>query len=351
MPRRFALLLCNILVRCCSGATSTAAWDHVPNALLGPHGQPATFAQDSLSCGYLLLPAHVTLTTHTAGLLQRGGVWRSVEGEATLATWEQELFRWRVDKVYYYRGAQMLFKTERQVDEQDDGSTVERVVMQDCESVPMYTLLVRGGTADGRFEYDVLDREGDVLARARYNTSDYFPDQLFFSDRFGLPVAVAQSPAIHPMAVDWQAHRRSHQPPDYVIKPWEVSFYGASTTNSSLMLAENRWVIVAAVQDHAIRAADASNQMTDFRPLYVGTCFGCLAAIAAGISASFRSVFYAVYPPSKDFETSNPFLQSVGSYGSLGPRSWEHKLPPVGGSGVQGGASLSLGSLRPAAGW
>jgi len=262
------------------------------------------------------------MRTHPAGLLQHGGIWMSTDG-ATFLTWEQERFRWSPDKVYYYRGAKMLFKTEPNTKENDDGSTTQIVILQDCESVPMYSLVVRG--QEGRFEYDIHDQTGDMVARARYDTAKDFPNQLLFTDRFEMPIAVAESPAITNLAdlVEGQ-----HRPPEYAIRPWQVSFYGATTTNSSLMLAQNRWVIIAVVQDHAIRVSGESGQLPDFRPWFVGVCVAVLAVVVAVLSAVSRLINVAVYPPvSREIDNPNPFLKPTGAYGSLGPSVWESKVP------------------------
>lgn len=356
--RRLPLLLAVAAARLAGAEFEdvAAAWDHSLNTLLGPHGQPPTYGQDSLSCGYLVLPTHITLRARSAGQLQRGGTWLSTDGQATLATWEQELFRWNPEKVYYYRGAQMLLKTEHHFEgfeTGDYGDKIERVTFQDCESVPMYSALVHRLHGGRAVEYDVFDAGGLLVARARYKNAThypgYVPEQLLFTDAYGWPIAIATTPEIG----------SNHQPPEYAIRPWEVSFYEPTpltSRNSTLSLPGHRWVIVATVQDYTIRVADNSNQLTDFRPYYVGTCVLVVVAAAAAVSALFGSVYYTVHPPiSEDIKQKNPYLRPNGAYGSLGPRTWEHRAPPaarpVGSQGSLASPLPSLAQMGPAGGW
>lgn len=240
-----------------------------PRLFYGPTGQPATAAQDAQSCGgVLLLPARVEVVAKEAGLLRAAGSWSTEDG-ATLVTWVQELFGWSPE-VYYSRGSKTLY---RAVNVGED--TVD---LQDCEGAPMYSLRVRGGTR--HYKHEIFNKAGELLATSRYGIAEFFPEQLFFFDPHGGPVAVAQSPmlgrwpmsqAVAPEAEQAASEVFSEARPRDSTKPqmWQVAFYNASNTNSSLVHAQHRWVVLAAVQDHLLRDAILSGAAPNWRPWFV----------------------------------------------------------------------------------
>lgn len=148
---------------------------------------------------------------------------------ATLATWEQNYVSFSPNNLYFSRGSSLLFQLI------DRGNNT--IALEDCEGTPMYTMRrVDGG-------YDITDAEQALVARGRAGASDHFPNQMLFTDAHGEPIAVADTPT-KPLSDD-----RSQGEAQVVC---QVRFYGSSSTNSSLIHAQRRWVVAAAVQEFGI---------------------------------------------------------------------------------------------------
>jgi len=206
----------------------------------------------------------------------------------------------------------------------------QSVVLQDCQGVPMYTLVVKsiGGrwwvpNDPERYEYKIYDRERTFLARGRYEKAQAYPRQLFFSDTFGAPIAVAESPTIG-YSPNLYAKKDHREKPADAIAPWHLAFYGAAATNSTLIHAQNRWVVASAVQDHAWREAAQTATVADFRLGFQVLCAIACFLVALAFDAAVRRVHSAVYPPEQE-DDCNPFFRNQQAYGALGPRVWEKK--------------------------
>lgn len=213
----------------------------------GPTGQPPTEAQDEQRCGMLLLPPRIRLVALPPERTKRVGRWETLDS-ATLATWEQDYFSFAPMNLYFSRGNMLLFQL------MDLGNNT--ISFEDCEGARMYTVQqVEGGC-------DITDNRGQLVARGRRGVSDYFPGQMLFQDPQGEPIAVAEtenpSTAQPPQWGDWRSFG-SEEPdsaaggraPPAVL--WQVHFYGASSTNSSLMHAQRRWVVTALTQEIVVR--------------------------------------------------------------------------------------------------
>lgn len=267
-----------------------------------------TWAQQEQRCGNLVLPAKLYLKTHMAAGLQRSGSWLT-DGNAILATWVQNLLRWSPEKVFYYRGANMLFKTET-LSPPVNTSLNASVHVQDCESVDVYTMGVKG---KHQYEYDIFDHSGGIAAQGRYSTA--VQGQLLFTDTWGAPLAVAR-------AITFPGSRLAsggiNEDVPTASSLWELQFYGITTTNSTITSADQRWIIAAAVQDQALRVAEQNGPPSDwgsvYTVIYLSTLIAAMLFVVAGVRFIFRLVLPA--PPKK---SSNPFLEATDSqtYGSM----------------------------------
>jgi len=306
--RRLPLALALAVSGACHGAPVPP-----PRVWTGPHGQPATTAQDELTCGFLLLPEHIRLRSRPAGWFQRSGVWETTD-QAALATWDQELFRLSPSKVYYFRGPKLLFKSEPA--DSVNGVEADATFFEDCVGIPMYHIRAREGE---RYGYDIFDRDGILAARSAYDRSDFFPGQLLFTDPSGEPIAVAQSPmVIRPSTDGFSALPDAGAAADGALATWEVWFYGAASTNSSLIHAQRRWVVASVVQQSALR--DAFGQGIE-PPAWVRAGVAAMFALvlislALSYCAVCRYLHYMVLPPPPP-EQANRFLKH---YGAVQPR-------------------------------
>jgi len=307
------------------------------------HQEPTpSEGQENQNCGYLLLPEVVQLRTTSSGNFGRSGLWKTPSG-ATLATYEQQFFRWQPQKVSVYRGAKLLFKTE--LDGLDmnhstlPGHALQRVGILDCERTPLFYFDVRNATTPigvTRFEYDIYDGEGNLIAVARYNTSEFYPDQMMFRDMQNQPIAVAEAPGVQTEPLKFSVEQSPKPSQELGISPWEVKFYGAESSSSDLVLAQFRWVVVAIVQDHALRVADTpprSLSRASVSPAelvsgaYKATIVLLLPIVLfIACSAASATLYEVLLPSSKKKDTSidDPFLLRQGSKSTVGGSISDH---------------------------
>lgn len=305
-----------------------AAGSHVASEPVeGPLRQPSTPGQDSQECGFLLLPRKFTLSPQPPSTLERYGAWETTDS-STLLTWQQPLLRWSVDATYFFIGPQFFMKFLQEAE--------DTVTLRDCVNQLMYTLRV---DLDTPGSYRIYNREDELVARSSFSDPnvDMFKNQLEFYDSFGQPIAIAHNPAIpgDPAAAAQQRARRGPARGFGGLSPWEVFFMGQAETNSSLIIAQNRWVVSAVVQDMQLREAPPP----DLRVWFAALCALPAALAVFLLYEAMRTVYHIAYPsPRKSSEHSNPFMKDFQQYGALAARGQESQWAPAGPPGKGLGA-------------
>lgn len=303
-------------------------------------GQAPTRGSDLQECQVLSLPEFMQLTPKYApnlphedrGFLTTSGAWQTPDG-AQLVTWVHDLLGWTRRPLLFYAVGKLSFKswpiesaarvasdpgpinadpeTFLPVLDRDDW---DLVFLRDCNNVLTYTIRVHLRNPD---MYEVYNRDGELLTRT--GTLDHVADHMFFEDMYGKPIAFAQSPAIHGSLPDTHpdddgqlapvatALLRPGQEPG-MVQPWEIKFVTDGPSNSSLMAPQNRWILAAAVQERAIRAAGAAAQISPWGGVIM-TSFvvAVIGFILLMVYLVCSTLFRMVYPlPVHSFK--NPYL-------------------------------------------
>lgn len=294
------------------------------NTVVGLPGQPATWGQDEQECGMLLLPNrfYVAPKGEAGFLMDRVGTWKTKEG-ATLAEWTEGLYAWQPESVYVFLGSKLIFKAEpmwqgNDLPEQwpsellqsffDTWTEFDTIILRDCRHALLYVVRVLHAEPS---TYQIYDRAGKLVARAQKGLD--VDGRLVFYDEHDIALAVAQAPLVS----DNTAHLLvSNDDGEWVpneipkstnIASWEIWFYdrtGGST--SSLLLAENRYVLAAVTQHRAMKVADLTAQVTagNIGPLQniaiIATPIllrGLFAAVPMAILfGAFASIHQVVFP-------------------------------------------------------
>ncbi|CAK0798963.1 unnamed protein product [Prorocentrum cordatum] len=148
----------------------------------------------------------------------------------------------------------------------------------------MYVLRVRRGedrdpAGDGNVDhtfncdYEIFNQDGELIAMSTCISDSASADQMRFLDAQGNIITVAQSPAIEggyipfqlsdyygpkvPWHVPAEGEKDTRHVPGF-LQPWDIWFVDGEPghpSNSSLLLAQNRWVVAAAIVDRALRDA------------------------------------------------------------------------------------------------
>lgn len=277
-----------------------------------PTPQPATRGQDEQECGWLALPENIFMSPRISDGFAVSGDIESDTG-AIFCTWTQDLFAWEYETVYFNVDTKLFVKAER-VDEEDELPVEERVkipygwnayVFKDCTGVVLY--IVR---EEKKWPHRVtVSNRADQLV-AYSEKAGYFKDQLHFYDDLHAPIAIAQSP----MIVEGNPGFIRNGAEDAMggIPTWEVMFVSGYGSNSSLILAQNRWVVALAVQYRAIRGAsrakDGSVLPSALRVLSIGVSVAFFVALVLAFFALLVWVYRLVHPPSYP-EIENEYLQ------------------------------------------
>lgn len=280
----------------------------------GPTGQPPTRAQDRQLCGMLYLPARIQMVAQVPTWRSREGRWETTDG-ATLATWSQDYFTLAPRSVSYNRQHTPLFKAK------DLGGG--NMSYEDCEGEEMYSMRVHEDRFRGK-TYHILNQEGELVAQGQVGFSAFYPEQVLFRDMYGEPIAVAESPAVakpydHDTGSQFYTDESKIASDQQAL--WQVYFYGASTSNSSMVHMEQRWVVTAAVQDIALQADEVIRPIPNLRG-WLAVTWLLTAMVVAGVCCSpiYIIVARAVKAPEPEkfpiyWEGREPW-----DYGSVGGR-------------------------------
>lgn len=310
--------------------------------LARPTAQPPSRGQDSGECGWLTLPEDVFLSPRTSDSFARSGVLESDAG-GVFATWQQDLFAWNYQTVYFNVGSKLFVKAEVIENEavQLPGIQLQKVkdvntiAIKDCNNVLLYILRE---TTKAPYTYKIFNRDDNLIATSEMG--EFFTDQIHFYDDEHNPLVIAQSPKIvdgNPEPVADNAHPSLGNVPS-----WEVRYLHGYNSSSSLLIEEYRWVIMLAVQERAIRSADraADGQVMPSKtfPLFIGISTVFFLVVTALLCCCFFGVYRLVYPKKND-EVENKYLRdmrlpengppSQQMYGSLKrlPRPWQQGVP------------------------
>lgn len=262
---------------------------------------------------------------HPPGSFSLSGVWESKDS-ATFVTWYQDISRWDNQPVIFSMGAKVLFKAmplEHTPDRNlklappasGDASDFDGpVALLDCNNVLMYALRVHKRQSH---HYEVYNSMGEFLAIG--DTVEHLANHVHFQDEVGQPIAFAQSPAIlGEMVADdpWfsassgaPARRQEGEPG--ALQPWEIWFLPEHESNSSLALAQHRWVLAAAIQDRALKDALRTRQYPSgfTRALILIIPFIFLIAALLGLVNMSSSILFRLVYPQYDRDSGNPFMK------------------------------------------
>jgi len=311
-----------------------------------PTRQPPTRGQDMQKCAWYALPEVVNLAPVSSNWFTRNGKWSGKMG-AELVNWEQSRVRIDYTNIDYYVDLKPWFHAKvlrneelelrkmniwlppprrvrnsygKPIGEKNDEKRTEpstTVVYADCESTPMYV-----SREFERGDYEIFNHLGQLVATGA--PSELHPGQLYFRDDVGMPFAFAGSPTISEVANPIQGKEWLPQDHLYDFDHWQVWFMDGFNSVSYLKEPDNRWVIAAVVQEHAILNtlmyspngdAQTPLQYVAFVGLTIASCLGMviLSCCACG------QIFVMVYPPKKSAK-GNPFMvEDIGGhpYGSF----------------------------------
>mmetsp|Transcript_20960 Transcript_20960/g.63688 ORF Transcript_20960/g.63688 Transcript_20960/m.63688 type:complete len:255 (+) Transcript_20960:3-767(+) len=182
----------------------------------------------------------------------RSGLWESTDS-ATFATCYKGLYPWNRQSTYCFVDTKLLFKSEVVWYKSDlpgawpnrthaDGAGFDAVILKDCNHAVLYVLVVSPGEPR---HYEVYNRDGKLVARTARGEGGKGLEQIRFIDEQGKPIADAERPVFH--VADQPSDGDTQE--NSIVAPWDIRFYDAFTSRSSLLIAQNRWVLAAAVQD------------------------------------------------------------------------------------------------------
>mmetsp|Transcript_44672 Transcript_44672/g.81532 ORF Transcript_44672/g.81532 Transcript_44672/m.81532 type:complete len:342 (+) Transcript_44672:151-1176(+) len=295
---------------------------------VAPTKQPATWGQDMQECGWLSLPRYVQLAPKTTNAFHTVGVWESYHG-ATFASWSQALWPWSSEDWEMEVGSKVFMlaaaaKTTLRADQREaladvgmllperDGFSVP-IVFKDCNGVPIYAVMEN--TVDPTV-VEVYNRFGEFVAGSQ--STDKRGDVMKYHDDVGAPLAVAQRLEARSNGLQQGVFFSYRE-----VSPWEIQFMDDSWTNSSLALAQNRWVIAATIQERALE--DASRQLP------IALLLMSLLALVAGaacllglVALLFLGIWRAVFPRPKTSLVRNIFLEDLQAYPSAASASAPH---------------------------
>lgn len=311
---------------------TSIAWPQVDQDASRPTRQPPTRGQDFQRCAWYALPPVINLAPVSSDWFSRSGKWADKMG-AELVNWEQNRFRIDYTNLDYYVDLKPWFQAKvlRNPDLELDHMRIwlpppnkkmkravpTTVVFMDCEGTPMYV--------SREFEnnqYEIFNHVGQLVATGA--PSEMVKGQLYFKDEVGLAFALAGSPTLAEVAtghVEWlpQDHL-------YDFDHWQVWFMDGFNSVTYLKEPDNRWVIAAVVQEHAILntllhpatgGTATPSQYIAFMGLIVVTCFG-----AVGLCLGAAAYIFTMVYPTKKVVKANPFLvEEIGGqpYGTIGP--------------------------------
>lgn len=233
-----------------------------------PTNQPPTRGQDEQKCGFMLLPDRVTLSSDIPDWLglSWSGPWSSMDG-GTFATWYQNFFRWVQPSFSVFVDSKLMFRMESLGDEgrlapgedvlyrEPEGTGraggFHAHAMTDCQNDVMYVI---GSHAD--CTHKIYDRFGSLVAESYHPEHPFFKDSVLFEDENKKPIAVAMSP----MIIDTKMYSYGMPEPNRHWEPgrpntWQIWYFTGKTTDHGLRIAQNRWVIAAAIQQCALNDA------------------------------------------------------------------------------------------------
>jgi len=205
------------------------------------------------------------------------------------------------------------------------------VALRDCDGVVMYVFRVRRGEAhepagDGNSDhtltcdYEIYNQDGEMIAMSTCNSDSDAADQMRFLDVQGSIITVAQSPAIEggyvpfqlsdyygpkvPWHVPVEGEKDARHEPGF-LRPWDIWFVDGEPghpSNSSLLLAQNRWVVVAAIVDRALRDVWEETEWSSHLAGYVyfagvAVRAGALTLLGALLLWAFGALHALTFPP------------------------------------------------------
>lgn len=296
-----------------------------------PTRQPPTRAQDAYRCSQMPLPETINLTPKETTFFSRSGYWKDKNG-AEMVRWVQRRFRFNYENVDYdvdikpFFSARVLYNADKQLEHlriwlppprKKFHGAIRTIVYEDCEHQPMYVSRELGRNHD----FEIFNHLGEFVASG--GVSDLVPDQLYFKDELDLAFAIAATPSISYAALNKDLERPAGDPWDFNM--WQIWYFGGFNSESYLKEADNRWVVAAVVQEHAILNAMTS-EWGPVDVVKVSIPYLCFVTLNVVIAIAFvvlltcccGKIFLMVYPPKKVVE--NKFLtMDIGGhpYGSF----------------------------------
>jgi hypothetical protein len=300
-----------------------------------PTPQPPTRDQDNGRCAMAALPDVINLAPKETNFFWRHGLWVNKQG-VQLGSWYETRFRLDYTNVDYFVDqkpwftAQVLKNPIKELESMlielppprktfyEDPKDWHTVVYKDCENTPMYVSRELGlNTGD----FEIFNQLGQLVATG--SGTDLVPGQIYFRDLKGQPFAIAGSPSIHQAVapnpeveeVQWKP---DHQAWDF--DHWQVWYLSGWEDCTYLKEPDNRWVIAAVVQEHAILSILQEDSVSSIP--FVAFLISCVVACFAGVGIccfACSRIFFLVYP-SKKQSTENPFMTiDIGGhpYGSF----------------------------------
>jgi|Transcript_96763 hypothetical protein len=297
--------------------------------------QPPTRDQDTGRCAWAALPNVINLAPKDTSFFTRSGRWVNKQ-DAELGSWVQNRFRMDYTNLDYFVDqkpwftAQVLKNPAKELENMlielpapnsirfglEDPRNWHTVVYKDCENTPMYVSR-EIGLNTGNFE--IFNQLGQLVATG--GRSGLVSNQFYFRDPDGAAFAIAGSPSIAEglgslaEEIDWKPDHMS-----FDFDHWQVWFVPSFGSSTYLKEPDNRWVIAAVIQEHAILTIlekDPSAALPYFIFL-----ISSVVAVCAGLGIccfACSQIFFLVYP-SKKPSTENPFMtMDIGGhpYGSF----------------------------------
>jgi len=307
----------------CGGSSQEVATD--PSR---PTQQPPTRGQDGQRCAWFALPPVINLAPVASGWFSRDGKWADKQG-AELVSWQQNRFRIDYTNLDYYVDLKPWFhaKVLRNADLELDHMRIwlpepknkpratTTIAYMDCEGVPMYV-----SREFKRGDFEIFNHIGQLVATG--SPSELVQGQLYFKDDAGLAFAIAGSPTIAEVATGYKEWLPQYH--QYDFDHWQLWYMDGFNSVTYLKEPDNRWVIAAVVQEHAIlntlteSATGEISTPTQYMTFCALILVVCLSVIALALY-SCGYIFYMVYPKKMAVKGNTFITEDIGGlpYGSL----------------------------------
>lgn len=241
----------------------------------------------------------------------QSGVWETLNG-ATFVTWKQSSMSFKRAPALLYVDTKLFVKMQF-LDRYDSPGMILQgcnrgdsyiTALRDCIGKLMYVLCSPKDRPD---VYQVYNSLGELVAYS----SDEEPTVPGFM-RFRDHSKALLASALPPRGLSKKGMGR--------VDPYEVWFVEESESNSSLSLMQNRWVVMATIQDRALRLAHKPPSPV-VQVLLVSMYLLPIILAAAFMYSGCRFIYKLVYPDLARGSEKHPFLDSYLGYGALVERS------------------------------